>query len=111
MVHYASMSYMKEVLESGVKVHLYTKGFIHAKTLLVDDVLSSVGTANMDFRSFDQNYEINAMIYDSGFAEELAGQFMKDMEHCVPLQLNRWQQRPIRKRLLESSARLLAPIL
>lgn len=111
MVYYASMSFMKEVLESGVKVHLYTKGFIHAKTLLVDDVLSSIGTANMDYRSFDQNYEINAMIYNTDFAQELAVQFEKDLVHCVPLQLSRWQQRPMRKRLLESSARLLAPIL
>lgn len=111
IVHLASMSYMKEVLESGVRVHLYTRGFIHSKTLLVDDVLSSVGTANMDFRSFDQNYEINAMVYDPDFADELATQFLKDMEHCIPLQLSRWQQRPIRRRLLESVARLLAPIL
>lgn len=111
MVHAASMSYMKEVLESGAKVHLYTKGFIHAKSLLVDDVFSSVGTANMDYRSFDQNYEINAMVYDKNFNNQLADQFLKDITHCIPLQLSRWHQRPIRKRLLESSARLLAPIL
>jgi len=54
IVHAASMSYMKEMLEAGVKVHLYTKGFIHAKTLLVDDVFSSVGTANMDYRNLCQ---------------------------------------------------------
>lgn len=111
IVHYASMSYMKEVLEAGVKVHLYTNGFIHAKTLLVDDVFSSVGTANMDYRSFDQNYEINAMVYSESFAEELATQFLIDVEQCVPLQLSRWEQRPIRKRLLQSTARLLAPLL
>ncbi len=111
IVHAASMSYMKEVLEAGVKVHLYTKGFIHAKTLLVDDVFSSVGTANMDFRSFDQNYEINAMVYSEEFAAELENQFLIDVEQCVPLQLNRWEQRPIRTKLLESVARLLAPLL
>ncbi len=111
IVHYASMSYMKEVLEAGVKVHLYTNGFIHAKTLLVDDVFSSVGTANMDYRSFDQNYEINAMVYSESFARELAGQFLIDVAQCVPLQLSRWDQRPIRKRLLQSTARLLAPLL
>jgi len=111
IVHYASMSYMKEVLEAGVKVHLYTNGFIHAKTLLVDDVFSSIGTANMDYRSFDQNYEINAMVYSESFANELATQFLIDVEQCVPLQLSRWDQRPIRKRLLQSTARLLAPLL
>lgn len=111
IVHAASMSYMKEVLEAGVKVHLYTKGFIHAKTLLVDKVFSSVGTANMDYRSFDQNYEINAMVYSENFANELASQFKEDVEQCIPLQLSRWEQRPIRKRLLQSIARLLAPLL
>jgi len=111
IVHLASMSYMKEVLECGVKVHLYTNGFVHSKTILVDEVFSSVGTTNMDYRSFDQNYEINAMIYDVGFAKELEEQFLKDKKQCVPLQLNRWQLRPVRKRLLESVARLLAPIL
>lgn len=111
IVHYASMSYMKEVLEAGVKVHLYTHGFIHAKTLLVDDVFSSVGTANMDYRSFDQNYEINAMVYSESFASLLADQFVIDVEQCVPLQLSRWEQRPIRKRMLQSTARLLAPLL
>lgn len=111
IVHFASLSYMKEVLEAGVKVHLYTNGFIHAKTLLVDDVFSSVGTTNMDYRSFDQNYEINAMVYDENFANQLAQQFLTDVEQCVPLQLSHWQQRPIRKRLLESIARLLAPLL
>lgn len=111
IVHAASMSYMKEVLEAGVKVYLYTKGFVHAKTLLVDNVLSSVGTTNMDFRSFDQNYEINAMLYSETIAAQMETQFLEDVKQCVPLQLNRWQQRPIRKRLLESTARLLAPLL
>ncbi len=111
IVHAASMSFMKEVLEAGVKVHLYSKGFIHAKTLLVDDVFSSVGTTNMDYRSFDQNYEINAMIYSTTFAMQLEKQFLKDVEQCVPLQLNRWEQRPVRTKLLESVARLLAPLL
>ncbi len=111
IVHAASMSYMKEVLEAGVKVHLYTKGFVHAKTLLVDDVFSSVGTANMDYRSFDQNYEINAMVYSEIFATQLEKQFLEDVGQCIPLQLNRWEQRPIRTKLLESVARLLAPLL
>ena len=111
IVHAASMSYMKEMLESGVKIFLYTKGFIHAKTMVVDGVLSSVGTANMDYRSFDQNFEVNAMIYDVAIARQLTKQFEQDKEQCVTLQLSRWQQRPIRTRLIESSSRLLAPLL
>ena len=111
IVQAASMSYMKEILEAGVNIFLYTKGFIHAKTIVVDGVLSSVGTANMDYRSFDQNFEVNAMIYDTNIARQLTTHFEEDKLQCVPLQLSRWQQRPLRKRLIESSSRLLAPML
>lgn len=111
IVQAASMSYMKEVLTAGVKVFLYTGGFNHSKTIVVDGLLSSVGTANMDFRSFDQNFEVNAFIYDRGIAQQLTDLFMEDKEQCVPLYLSRWQQRPIRRRLAESASRLLAPLL
>ena len=111
VVHAASMSYMKEVLEAGVKVFLYSDGFSHSKTIVVDGILSSVGTANMDFRSFDQNFEVNAFIYDESIASQLIDQFEEDKNHCIPLHLSRWQQRPIRRRLAESSSRLLAPLL
>ena len=111
IVQAASMSYMKEVLEAGVHVHLYSDGFNHSKTMVVDGIVSSVGTANMDFRSFDQNFEVNALIYDRRIAQELTDQFRADKAHCVPLHLSRWQQRPIRRRLAESASRLLAPLL
>ncbi|MEN8248325.1 MAG: cardiolipin synthase [Bacteroidota bacterium] len=111
IVQAASMSYMKEVLAAGVKVFLFTGGFNHSKTIVVDGVISSVGTANMDFRSFDQNFEVNAFIYDKDIAEQLVDLFMDDKEQCVPLYLSRWQQRPIRRRLAESASRLLAPLL
>lgn len=111
IVHAASMSYMKEVLEAGVKVFLYSDGFNHSKTMVVDGILSSVGTANMDYRSFDQNFEVNAFIYDEAVAHQLIDQFNEDKDHCIPLRLSRWQQRPIRRRLAESSSRLLAPLL
>jgi cardiolipin synthase len=111
IVQAASMSFMKEVLEAGVQVHLYTDGFNHSKTIVVDTIVSSVGTANMDFRSFDQNFEVNALIYDKNIAQQLINQFMEDRKHCVALRLSRWQQRPIRRRLAESASRLLAPLL
>ena len=111
IVQAASMSYMKEMLEAGVKIFLYTKGFIHVKAIVVDGVFSSVGTANMDYRSFDQNFEVNAMIYDVEIAKKLTQQFESDKQQCVTLQLSRWQQRPLRKRLVESASRLLAPLL
>lgn len=111
IVQAASMSYMKEVLEAGVKVHLYTGGFNHSKTMVVDGMISSVGTANMDFRSFDQNFEVNAFIYNRSIANQLIERFNEDKKQCLPLLLSRWQQRPIRRRLAESSSRLLAPLL
>jgi cardiolipin synthase len=111
IVQAASMSYMKEVLEAGVLVHLYSDGFNHSKTMVVDSIVSSVGTANMDFRSFDQNFEVNALIYDKTIANQLINQFNEDRKHCVPLNLSRWQQRPIRRKLAESASRLLAPLL
>lgn len=111
IVQAASMSYMKEVLVAGVQVFLYSDGFNHSKTMVVDGILSSVGTANMDFRSFDQNFEVNAIVYDETLAAELISQFNEDILHCVPLRLSRWQQRPVRRRLAESASRLLAPLL
>jgi cardiolipin synthase len=111
IVQAASMSFMKEVIEAGVRVHLYSDGFNHSKTIVVDEIVSSVGTANMDFRSFDQNFEVNALIYDRGIAQQLIAQFNEDKTHCVPLHLSRWQQRPVRRRLAESASRLLAPLL
>ena len=111
IVQAASMSYMKEVLEAGVEVHLYSDGFNHSKTMVVDGILSSVGTANMDFRSFDQNFEVNAFVYNKEIASQLISQFNDDLNHCIPLKLSRWQQRPIRRRLAESASRLLAPLL
>lgn len=111
IVQAASMSYMKEVLEAGVEVYLYSDGFNHSKTMVVDGILSSVGTANMDFRSFDQNFEVNAFVYDEDIASELIARFNEDKNHCLPLRLSRWQQRPIRRRLAESASRLLAPLL
>jgi len=111
IVQAASMSYMKEVLVAGVQVFLYSDGFNHSKTMVVDGILSSVGTANMDFRSFDLNFEVNAIVYDETLAEQLIDQFNEDIKHCVPLRLSRWQQRPVRRRLAESASRLLAPLL
>ena len=111
IVQAAMMSYVKELLLAGARVFLYNSGFIHAKTIVMDDSLSTVGTANMDYRSFNINFEVNAFIYDREIACELKQQFNDDLTHADELFLSRWEKRPLTKRLLESSARLLAPIL
>ena len=111
IVKAATMSYVKDLLLAGARVFLYQKGFIHAKTMIVDDLLGTIGTANMDQRSFDINFEINAFIYDQELNQQLKDNFEKDKEDCVELFLDRWEKRRISKRLVESFARLFAPLL
>ena len=65
LVNFAAQSYYNELLKAGVEIYLYGKGFVHAKTLVVDREIAIVGTANMDFRSFDLNFEVNAIVYDT----------------------------------------------
>jgi cardiolipin synthase len=99
------------MLEAGVSCYVYKKGFLHAKTLVVDGEVASVGTANMDIRSFRLNFESNAIIYDSTSAAKLARIFLDDLEHCDQLTLEKYKKRPLSLRFRESIARLLSPIL
>lgn len=110
-VYWASMSYLGELLEAGVRCYQYEKGFIHAKCLTIDGMVASVGTANMDIRSFDLNFEINAFIYDRAVTEELDQLFMKDLESCVEITLDWYQHRRWWFKLKESIARLVSPML
>lgn len=80
-VHLASKTYLNELIKCGIKVYLYEKkSFIHSKVITVDGKIGTVGTANMDIRSFEQNYEINAVIYSKEIIEELEANFLKDLE-------------------------------
>ncbi|WP_053971794.1 cardiolipin synthase [Mangrovimonas sp. ST2L15] len=108
---YASNSYLEPLLESGVEVYRYCKGIIHAKTIVVDDIFCSVGTANMDYRSFNINFEINALIYHEEQTITLKNQFMEDLKDCEPVDYERWLERPKINKLKESFCRLLAPLL
>jgi cardiolipin synthase len=110
-VYWASISYFEHMLEAGVSCYVYKKGFLHAKTLVVDGEVASVGTANMDIRSFRLNFESNAIIYDSTSAAKLARIFLDDLEHCDQLTLEKYKKRPLSLRFRESIARLLSPIL
>lgn len=111
LVQAAVMSYVKDLLEAGVRVFLYEKGFIHAKTMTIDDRLCTIGTANMDYRSFDINFEINAMIYDADVTAQLKADFEEDVLNAKEVHLDRWEKRRLRRRLAESLARLVAPLL
>lgn len=107
----ASRSYYKELLQAGVKIYWYKKGFVHAKTLVIDDSLSIIGTANLDYRSFDLNFEVNAMVYNSETAKELRQQFEVDLQDAVQLDPIQWMQRKKLLALLEKIAGLVSPLL
>ena len=102
---------MAEVAAAGARVHLYELGYLHAKTLCVDGEVCSVGSANLDIRSFSINYELNAVIYDAGLARELEAAFGRDLEGCRPFDPAEYERRPVPVRLRDSAARLLSPLL
>jgi cardiolipin synthase A/B len=111
LVNAAARSYYGEILDAGVEIYLYQKGFVHAKTLVSDGQLAIVGTANMDHRSFELNFEVNAMIYDIPVAEQLRDAFYKDIKEAKKINPNTWKKRPFYKQLPEKVARLLSPLL
>ncbi len=107
----ASRSYLSDVLEAGVKVYLYEKGFLHSKLLLIDDNLSSVGSVNIDFRSFEQNFEVSAFIYDREIAQKMRKIFVQDQRDCTQLFLKIWKKRPLYRKMVEGIIRLFSPLL
>ncbi len=111
VVFLASMSYIEEIIEAGVKVYQYQKGFIHAKVLLVDGVVASVGTTNMDLRSFNLNFEVNALIYDRDVVKRLENDFAADIKDSILIDYEDWINRGYWTRFKESFARLLSPVL
>jgi cardiolipin synthase A/B len=111
LVNAASKSYYEDLLCAGVEVYVYQKGFIHAKTLVADSNLSIIGTANMDYRSFELNFESNVLIYDRTFAEELRSVFYKDLEEAEKINKDEWCKRPAHVQLPERLARLFSHVL
>ena len=110
-VYWATYSYVGPLVEAGAKVYHYEKGFIHAKMIVVDDEIASVGTANIDVRSFSLNFEVNALIYDRLLAHRLAEIFERDIMDCSELTLELYKNRSNYTKFRESMSRLLSPIL
>jgi cardiolipin synthase len=110
-VNAAAHSYYGDLLEAGVKVYLYKKGFVHAKTIVVDGNVSVVGTANLDHRSFDLNFEVNAVVYDKQISEQLRETFYFDLKDAQEINKADWNARPLWKYFPEKVARLLSPLL
>jgi cardiolipin synthase len=111
MTQSSSYSYITQSLEAGVKIYLYKNAFLHSKAIVIDDLLSSVGSANMDFRSYEQNFELNAFVFDAETALSLRQLFEQDQEQCEEITLEQWQNRPVSTRIKESFARLFSPLL
>lgn len=109
-VYHTTMSYMDELLEMGVKVHLYP-GFIHSKTITADDELLTVGTTNIDIRSFKLLFEINSFMYSEKIAQEHRQIFEKDMEICHELTMEEYKKRGIITVIKEGFFRLFSPIM
>lgn len=110
-IYWASLSYIGELLLAGVKFYTYEKGFLHSKVLIMDDFVSSVGTANLDIRSFKLNFEVNAFIYDESINIKLTERFKNDLAICKEITLEDYNKRPRIVKIKESFSRLLSPIL
>ncbi len=111
MVNAAANSYYSELLQFGAKIYRYNKGFVHAKTMVIDDDLAIVGSANMDYRSFDLNFEVNAMVYSKDTAAQLREAFEKDLQESELIDAKTWLKRPTYIHLWEKLVRLTSPFL
>lgn len=109
MLH-GSMSYVEELCVAGVQVYIYQKGFNHGKIMVVDGVFTSIGTANMDGRSFNKNFEVNAIIYNREKAEEMRESFLKDIDDSEEIRLQEFLIRPRKQKIKESLYRVLGPL-
>ncbi len=107
----ASHSFIDDMVKAGAKVYFYEPGFLHAKLVVSDDLITCIGSANMDFRSFEHNFEINAFVYQSEFAIRMRKVFQYDMHNSEKIVASRWLKRPIKQRLAESFMRLFSPLL
>lgn len=111
IVYWSSRSYVSELLEAGIRIYFYLKGFPHSKLLLVDGILCSVGTANMDIRSFDQNFEVSALIYDEKITIEQEKLYLLDLENSIEITRKDWEDRSRWDEVKESVARVFSPLL
>ncbi|MEX2272499.1 MAG: cardiolipin synthase [Vicinamibacterales bacterium] len=107
----ASMTYALDMARAGVTVLLYQGAYFHSKTVCVDSTICSIGSANVDIRSFTINYETNLVIYDEAITRELEADFAVDEQHCVPFSADEYVRRPVPSRLADSMARLCSPLL
>lgn len=109
-VYYVTTSYIGELLDAGVRVYLYD-GFLHSKTMVIDDTVSTIGTTNIDIRSFQLHFEVNAFMYDIKTAVECREIFEKDIKNCREITLDEYRRRGIKQMMKEGFFRLFSPIM
>lgn len=111
MLRLATGSYIKECLLSGIKIYLYEPTVMHAKVVIIDDDFVTTGSTNFDFRSFEHNFEFNALIYSKELNSKMKEIFDADLQQCTRVSMGKWKQRPLMQKALESIVRLISPIL
>lgn len=108
---WASRSYIKEALNAGIKIYLYRKGYMHAKTMTIDDSFVTIGSTNIDFRGFEQDFEINAFMYDEDLARKQREIFLEDQKDAELIDPMVWDKRPLVDKAKESVARIFSQVL
>jgi len=111
LVQWASHSYFEELLDSGVRIYLYQKGYMHAKTMVCDGITATVGSTNIDIRSLELDFEVACFVYSEKEVERLRDIFLDDERDCTRVDAADWRLRGSRNRAKESFARLFAPLL
>ncbi|MGS2764651.1 cardiolipin synthase [Sinomicrobium sp. M5D2P9] len=111
LVKYGMHSYFEELLHAGVEIYEHPVKFLHSKIIIVDDEIASVGSGNFDNRSFDQNFEVNALLFDKGIAMQLREDFDRDCSEAKKLELAVFRQRSFLNKMLEGIARIFSPLL
>lgn len=110
-VYWATYSYVGDMVMAGANCYTYDDGFLHAKGIIIDEKVYSYGTANMDIRSFQLNFEVNAVVYDEKEAQKMVNIFKTDISKCTRISKDRYSRRTIVVRLREQFCRLLSPLL
>lgn len=106
----STYSYVKDLASAGIHFYFYKAGFIHSKLIISDDQIVSVGSANMDFRSLEHNFETNVILYGDETAAIFRNIFERDMADSESFDMKRWKSRPFSMRIKESIARLFSPV-
>ena len=110
-VHFASLSYVNDLLDAGVHIYLYTKGFVHSKTISIDGKCCLIGSANLDIRSMEHHFEVGALVYNPQVSAQLEATFDADLKHSKLIVAKTWNKRPRRQKWSEQLVRLLSPLL